>query len=76
MQKIFAVLLFFFCLAAGLQEAEARIYIDISNPNIRRIPVAMPWFTPLDGAHENAAAAAGTDILAKNLGFTGTGYSV
>ncbi len=48
----------------------AQIYIDISNPSLRRIPIAIPVFKPLSGG-EDAISRRGSDILASTLDFTG-----
>ena len=51
--------------------AEARPIIDITKPSTRKIPVAMPEFTPLPGSQANSALAAAGAILQKDLLFTG-----
>lgn len=53
------------------QPGQARVYIDISNPVLRRMPIAIPQFTPQQGAQANQHVASGTDILVKDLNFTG-----
>jgi len=47
----------------------AQVYIDISNPSVRRIPIAIPVFKPMGGGEE-AIARKGADILSSTLDFT------
>lgn len=71
MKKLLAFIIVLFCCAPwSAQMAEARVYIDISSPTMRHMPIAVPKFTPLSGG-ESAPAASGTDMLVKNLNFTG-----
>ena len=51
--------------------AWARVYIDITQPFSRKLPIALPVFQPLDGAAADAVGADGARILQKNLSFTG-----
>ena len=47
-------------------------YIDINNPFHRKIPMAIPDFSPLgDAATDRALLEQSTDILTKALDFTG-----
>jgi TolB protein len=49
----------------------ARVYIDITKPFTRKLPLAMPSFSPLPGAGVNKLAAEGARILISDLDFTG-----
>ncbi len=71
MKKLFTLTALLLCLGATAQAADARVYIDISNPAVRRMPIAVPQFTPASGGAQSPGAAKGTDILIKNLNFTG-----
>lgn len=51
--------------------AGARVYIDITKPFSRRLPLAIPEFQPLAGAAQDPAGAEGTALLSKALSFTG-----
>ncbi|KMY68566.1 hypothetical protein AAU61_02680 [Desulfocarbo indianensis] len=51
--------------------AWARVYIDVTQPFSRRLPLAIPEFQPLAGAAPDAVGAEGNEILSKALSFTG-----
>jgi len=56
---------------SGLAQTEYE-YIDISNPFLRKIPLAVPWFKMTSGhaaEHEYARKAAG--LISETLEFTG-----
>jgi TolB protein len=63
------------CLIAVTPHAAAQSgyeYIDISNPFLRKIPIAVPWFKALTGnAAEKQAARDVADMLSETLVFTG-----
>jgi len=47
-------------------------YIDISNPFLRKIPLAVPWFKNMSGGSEDEALSVKLpDILSDTLEFTG-----
>lgn len=54
---------------AGL--AQARVYIDITKPVSRRLPLALPEFQPMDGAAVSPVGAEGRSMLSANLTYTG-----
>ena len=58
-------------LAGWAQTAQARVYIDVTKPFTRKLPLAMPAFQPLAGAAQSPQGAAGYDILTGDLSFTG-----
>ena len=64
-----------FCLFTFTSQASAQDgyeYIDISNPFLRKIPLAVPWFKALTGSDaEKRAARDVADMLAETLTFTG-----
>ncbi len=45
-------------------------YVDISNPFLRKIPIAVPAFKTVPPGHRRLSER-GAEILAENLGFTG-----
>lgn len=51
--------------------AWARVYIDVTQPFSRRLPLAIPEFQPLAGAAQDPAGAEGTELLSRALSFTG-----
>lgn len=57
---------------AGAEARDSRIYIDISSPDLRKIPMAVPYFE--DKAHPERPGEAGkkmASILARGLEFHG-----
>lgn len=51
--------------------AWARVYIDVTQPFSRRLPLAIPEFLPLAGAAQDPVGAEGSALLSKALSFTG-----
>jgi TolB protein len=51
--------------------APARVYIDVTQPFSRKLPLALPEFQPLPGATTDAVGAEGTALLTRDLAFTG-----
>jgi TolB protein len=51
--------------------AQARVYIDLTKPFSRRLPMAIPEFQPLAGAAADPVGAEGAGLLSKALSFTG-----
>jgi TolB protein len=49
----------------------ARPIIDIASPTIRKMPVALPEFSPQQGYRPDSTMAKGNEILARDLFFTG-----
>ncbi len=60
-------LLLIICLALP---ASARVYIDITQPFSRKLPLALPTFQPLPGAETDPIGAQGSQKLRKYLGYT------
>jgi TolB protein len=59
-------------IAAAQQSGEAYQYIDIRNPFLRKIPLAVPLFKNLNGgAREEDNARKAVDFMAGSLDFTG-----
>ncbi len=58
-----------FCSATPCQ---ARVYIDISSPHLRKIPTAVPVFkqTASEGQHPELVTTL-ADLIAETIGFTG-----
>jgi len=55
----------------GLAQTEYE-YIDISNPFLRKIPLAVPWFKVTSGhAAEHESAREAADLISETLEFTG-----
>ncbi len=52
-------------------EASARVYIDITKPISRRLPLALPAFMPMAGAAANPVGDEGHRRLVANLTYTG-----
>jgi TolB protein len=50
--------------------AEARVYLDITSPETRKIQFAVPWFTPASGQADKLSKDL-SDTLAKALKFHG-----
>jgi TolB protein len=47
-------------------------YIDISQPFLRKIPMAVPWFKNVSSGHEtDQLSKSASDLLAETLEFTG-----
>jgi len=60
------------CLAATAQTVVAYDYIDITNPFLRKVPVAIPVFKSMtQNDAENEAGSSASDLLADTLAFTG-----
>ena len=63
--------LVFTVLAPG-QALAAYDYININNPFLRKIPLAVPVFKPIAGGEDAAEVAlAAADMLSETLDFTG-----
>jgi TolB protein len=56
---------------AAAAPAAARVYIDVTQPFSRRLPLALPQFQPLEGAAPAPVGRRAPDILEEALGFTG-----
>jgi len=72
---VFIVLGFLFMVsmpALAQNEADHYEYIDISNPFLRKIPLAVPMFKNVTGsAEEVQLSKSSSDLLAASLDFTG-----
>ena len=66
------LLLFIFFSMAGLpSHLEARVYLELDSPNLRRIPLAVAPLQPLCGSQENEKTAhSGRKILIDDLEFS------
>lgn len=51
--------------------AWGRVYIDVTQPFSRKLPLALPAFAPMEGAAADSLGAKGNKILAGDLTFTG-----
>ena len=51
--------------------AQARVYIDVTSPFSRRLPLALPQFQPMAGAASDAMGAQATLLLTTDLSYTG-----
>ena len=60
-------LLLILCLAFPVS---ARVYIDITQPFSRKLPLALPVFQPLPGAETDPIGAKGARLLHKYLSYT------
>ena len=70
---IFGITLAFaFCLLAWTPARADYDYIDISNPFLKKIPIAIPYIGTANGSQpEKEFALASTDLLSNSLEFTG-----
>jgi TolB protein len=56
----------------GQNDADQYDYIDISNPFLRKIPLAVPYFKNVNGGgEEERLSKSSADLLASSLAFTG-----
>ncbi|MDJ0818866.1 MAG: Tol-Pal system beta propeller repeat protein TolB [Desulfobacterales bacterium] len=56
----------------GQNDADQYEYIDISNPFLRKIPLAVPYFKNVNGGgEEKRLSKSSADLLASSLAFTG-----
>jgi TolB protein len=68
---IFMILIAFFLIGSGLCRAEYD-YIDITNPFLRKIPIAIPIFKNMSsGVTTEHLSIMASDLLAETLAFTG-----
>jgi len=51
-------------------QEEAHEYVEITNPSLRKIPMAIPLFKIIPGGYEGLSAT-GADIMSRTLEFTG-----
>lgn len=69
---LFALLLGLGGAPAGAQSETEYEYIDISNPFLRKIPLAVPWFKAINATDaEQALSREAADLVATSLEFTG-----
>jgi TolB protein len=73
LQTVILVAMTLGCLtAAGVTKAEEYDYVDINNPFLRKIPLAVPYFKPISDTPQAAAIAReAADLTAETLAFTG-----
>ncbi|MGD9123948.1 MAG: Tol-Pal system beta propeller repeat protein TolB [Desulfarculaceae bacterium] len=67
--SLLAALVVLGLLASGA--AQARVYIDVTSPFSRKLPLALPQFNPTAGAASDPVGAEGTRLLSADLNFTG-----
>ncbi len=68
---IYLISIAFFLIGSGLCRAEYD-YIDITNPFLRKIPIAIPLFTKMSpGVTTEQLSIKASDLLAETLAFTG-----
>ncbi|SFM75077.1 Tol-Pal system beta propeller repeat protein TolB [Thermodesulforhabdus norvegica] len=60
---------FFLCLLWGVK-IQSRVYIDITEPNFRKLPVAVPDFKR-EGAENPELSSAMAELLRRDLDFSG-----
>ena len=67
-----ALILLVVCITAGLPaQLEARVYLELDSPNLRRIPLAVAPLQPLCGCQEDTKSALlGRKILVDDLEFS------
>jgi len=73
-KKLLSLLLSLACLwglLALAPPAQARVYIDVTRPFSRRLPLALPQFLPLPGSPADPVGTDGARILGDDLAFTG-----
>jgi TolB protein len=70
-------LIVLFCLALGTAavlapaEAHARVYIDITKPFSRKLPLALPEYASMAGSAATGLGSEGSRLLANDLTYTG-----
>jgi len=70
-QKIICFTAFALCIIPGICQAEYD-YIDINNPFLRKIPIAIPIFSSLtDSSTKKPVLKKTSDLLSETLEFTG-----
>ncbi len=68
---VYAAMMLLLVLAPGVSRA-GYDYVDISNPFLRKIPIAVPQFKPFSGTPEEMKLArSSSQLLAETLAFTG-----
>ncbi|MCB2225498.1 MAG: Tol-Pal system beta propeller repeat protein TolB [Desulfarculaceae bacterium] len=71
MRRLVALLIILLTVLALAAPANARVYIDITQPFSKKLPLALTQFQPLPGAASDPIGAQGTDLLKRYLGYTG-----
>ncbi|MCL7486639.1 MAG: Tol-Pal system beta propeller repeat protein TolB [Desulfobulbaceae bacterium] len=73
MKYLFALLfcLLVFLLGSFSPAAAERVYLDITAQDMRKVVVAVPWFTGASGAADQDRARAMAELLARGLEFHG-----
>ncbi len=69
--RLLMILLAALCTLAWAAPAPARVYIDVTKPFSRQLPLALPDFQPITGAAADPVGADGSRLLKTNLSFTG-----
>ncbi|MCF8035148.1 MAG: Tol-Pal system beta propeller repeat protein TolB [Desulfarculaceae bacterium] len=71
MRRPIALLIILLSILALAAPATARVYIDITQPFSKKLPLALTEFQNLPGATPDAIGAKGTGMLKRYLGYTG-----
>ncbi|MBI5592719.1 MAG: Tol-Pal system beta propeller repeat protein TolB [Deltaproteobacteria bacterium] len=70
--RIWGIILIAFLWTGMAFGADKYDYIDINNPLLKKVPIAIPLFKPVTGnASEQETAQTGANMLAETLSFTG-----
>lgn len=71
MRRLLIIILTLTALCATGGPAAARVYIDITRPFSRQLPLAMPSFDPMPGAAADEIGKQGKETLERYLSYTG-----
>ena len=72
MRKLFSIMAVMLAmLLLSAESGQARLYIDITKPFTRKLPIAITDMTPLPGAQPNRVSTQGRVLLSEDLLFTG-----
>ena len=71
MRRPIAILIILLTILALAAPASARVYIDITQPFSKKLPLALTSFQPLPGALSNPVGGKGEALLKRYLGYTG-----
>jgi TolB protein len=71
MRRLIATLIIILTTLALAAPASARVYIDITHPFSKKLPLALPQFQPLPQAAPDPIGGKGAALLKRYLGYTG-----
>ncbi len=71
MRRPIAILIVLLTILALAAPASARVYIDITQPFSKKLPLALTQFQPLPGAMSDPVGVKGEALLKRYLGYTG-----